>query len=161
MVFLEHFLELECLIFFSDYYYMSYQQKYLKYKKKYLDNKNISKFGGNQCWGWHLSLDAKGANDNVKNKDIILKFGKDLIKEIKMEAHNEPQLEYFGKDDKKGWTYSQLITTSNICCHYCDDGNIFLDVFSCKIFDSDIVKKMVEKIYEPTEIKIRFFTRGF
>ncbi len=37
-----------------------------------------------------------------------------------MEKHGESLLVHFGKDGKQGWTYSQLITTSNITCHYCD-----------------------------------------
>jgi len=117
-------------------------------------------FNGIKCWGCHMSYDAKDTNDKVKDKQAILAFGKELIQLIDMEAHGEPQIEYFGKDDKKGWTYSQLITTSNICCHFCDDGAMYLDVFSCKPFDATVVKNFVQEVFEPKQHKLKFFLRG-
>jgi hypothetical protein len=53
-------------------------------------------------WGWVYSVDAKGCNENVSNPDMIKKFGDELIEAVNMEKHGECQLEYFGKDNKKG-----------------------------------------------------------
>jgi hypothetical protein len=117
-------------------------------------------FNGIKCWGCHMSFDAKETNDKVRDKETILLFGKTLIEKIDMIAHGDPQIEHFGKDDKKGWTYSQLISTSNICCHFCDDGSMYLDVFSCKPFDATVVKAYVEEVFEPKKSKFKFFLRG-
>ena len=69
----------------------------------------------------------------------MIKFGK-------------PKIVHFGEKGKEGWTYVQLITTSNICCHYCDDNTMFLDIFSCKIFDKDIVINLVKEFYDISDI---------
>ena len=79
-----------------------------------------------------------------------------------MEKHGEPLIVKFGKDDKIGFTYSQLITTSNICCHYCDNNMMFLDVFSCKKFNEQTIIDYIKEFYgtENTKITSRFNTRG-
>jgi hypothetical protein len=111
-------------------------------------------------WGWVYSVDAKGCNENVSNPDMIKKFGDELIEAVNMEKHGECQLEYFGKDNKKGWTYSQLITTSNCCIHFCDSGEFFFDLFSCKEIDRDVVDKLIYKYFDPMDIKNFFRERG-
>jgi hypothetical protein len=111
-------------------------------------------------WGWHLSIDAKGCNENVADPHFIKIFGEVLIKAVKMEKHGECQLEYFGKDHLKGWTYSQLITTSNCCCHFCDNGEMYFDLFSCKEIDVAIVKSLITDFFSPTTMETRFWERG-
>lgn len=111
-------------------------------------------------WGWHYSIDAKGCNENVKNKHIIKGFGDALINAVDMEKHGECQLEYFGKDNKKGWTYSQLITTSNCCIHFCDDGQMYFDLFSCKPIDKNIVLELIDSYFNPVSFCEYFRERG-
>lgn len=114
-------------------------------------------------WGQHLSIDANGGNDKIRDKGAIVDFFDRLVQAIDMEFWNDERNKlcvHFGKDDKKGYTYSALITTSNICCHFCDSGNFFLDVFSCKPIDAILVKNMVQEFFEPNKTKHRFFIRG-
>ena len=113
-----------------------------------------------ESWGQELVIDFTGANNKVCDKDAILEFGIQLIKAIDMEAWGEPQIEYFGKDNKKGWTYSQLITTSNICFHFCDDGAGYGNIFSCKPIDAIVVRNLVQSYFEPNKTKQKFFLRG-
>ena len=114
-----------------------------------------------RCWGKHVSLDAKGCNDKVKDKEAILAFGKKLIELIDMVPHGEPQIEYFGSGDKAGWTYSQLIVTSNVCGHFCDeDRACYLDIFSCKDFDPRDVAEFFRCTFEPTLIQYTTNLRG-
>jgi hypothetical protein len=111
-------------------------------------------------WGWHYSVDAKKANVNVSNAMLIKEFGDLLIKSVNMEKHGECQLEYFGKDNKKGFTYSQLITTSNCCIHFCDSGELYFDLFSCKEIDITIVDKLINQYFEPEEMNGFLRPRG-
>jgi hypothetical protein len=111
-------------------------------------------------WGWHFSIDAKGCNKNVANALVIKEFGDHLIKSVNMEKHGECQLEYFGKENKKGFTYSQLITTSNCCIHFCDNGEMYFDLFSCKEIDTETVKNIIEDYFDPEEIICHFRIRG-
>jgi hypothetical protein len=112
------------------------------------------------AWGWHYSVDARGCNTNVSNPVIIKDFGDILIKSVNMEKHGECQLEYFGKDNKKGFTYSQLITTSNCCIHFCDNGEFYFDLFSCKDIDIDVVNELITQYFEPEEISTFMRIRG-
>ena len=114
-----------------------------------------------EIWGWHYSADCRAGNNNVLSKDAILEFGNALIQKIDMEAYGEPQIVHFGKEDKTGLTYSQLITTSNICGHFCDDSHdLYFDVFSCKPFDISVIEGLLVDRFGFESIKSRYFVRG-
>jgi hypothetical protein len=113
-----------------------------------------------KIWGYHYSVDGVG-NENVKDGEKIKAFGDDMIKSIDMEAYGECQLVHFGKDNKQGWTWSQLITTSNSCLHACDDTlEVYFDVFSCKPIDVEVVKAKLKEYFELEIHYERFYKRG-
>jgi len=113
------------------------------------------------AWGVHVSVDFKNGNNNVCDYIAIKAFGEDLVNSIGMEAYGSEQIVHFGKDDKQGYTYSQLITTSNICCHFVEDfRGGFLDVFSCKNVTVEAVQNIVERWFAPQIIKSRRCVRG-
>jgi len=115
----------------------------------------------NDFWGYHLMLDCADCNiQDITNKDNICNFTKQLVKDIDMTAYGEPQIIHLGKDDKAGFTLVQLIETSNICAHFCDPTkSIYIDVFSCKPYDSNLVINLVKQYFNPLSIKKRYFTR--
>lgn len=78
-----------------------------------------------------------------------------------MTAHGEPVIEYLLEGDpKQGYSLMQLITTSNICGHFMElDGTAYFDVFSCKKFDIEIVKQVVQHYFDPKKIRVNFLTR--
>ena len=77
-----------------------------------------------------------------------------------MKAFGSPQIVMFGEGNKKGYTLVQLIETSNICAHFCEETNDFyLDVFSCKPFENDDVKRCVHKFFEPQTINEHYVQR--
>ena len=82
------------------------------------------------AWGYHLILDCYDADRKaISDGQLITRFAKTLVEQIDMKAYGEPQVIHFGEDDKLGYTLVQLIETSNICAHFCDDsGNFYLDV---------------------------------
>jgi len=112
-------------------------------------------------WGYHLMLDCAGADhDSITSKDNIYNFSKDLVKRIDMVAYGEPQIVHFGSGNKEGYTLMQLIETSNICCHFNNDSNTFyLDVFSCKPFDKDVVIQTVREFFNTKSEKELYVTR--
>lgn len=113
------------------------------------------------AWGYHLSLDCyAGHLDSVKSGVVIATFAKELVKRIDMKAYGEPQVIHFGEDDKQGYTLVQLIETSNICAHFCDDtGNFYLDVFSCKPYDKEVVKQVVDDYFLPQRMVEHYIER--
>lgn len=113
-------------------------------------------------WGYHLMLDCSGCNlEEISSRDNIYKFTKDLVKRIDMVAHGEPIIEHLlPGDPKQGYSMMQLITTSNICAHFMElDGTAYFDIFSCKEFEAETAKKIVEEYFHPTKMRVNFITR--
>jgi S-adenosylmethionine decarboxylase len=96
-------------------------------------------------WGFHLALDiANCSPDCIRIKSNIEAFAEDLVESINMVAYGEPQVVKFGTGNKAGYTLVQLIETSNICAHFVEENDtMYLDVFSCKRFDVETVKSVV------------------
>jgi S-adenosylmethionine/arginine decarboxylase-like enzyme len=112
-------------------------------------------------WGFHLMLDMSHCdNYAMRDYDTVYNFAKELVKNIDMVAYGEPQIVHFGKGDKAGFTLIQLIETSNICAHFAnEEETIFLDVFSCKEFNDNVVIETVKKYFNPIVIRRNFITR--
>jgi S-adenosylmethionine/arginine decarboxylase-like enzyme len=112
-------------------------------------------------WGYHLMLDCAGADHaSITDSANIAAFTKELVKRIDMVAYGEPQIVNFGTGNKAGYTLVQLIETSNICAHFCNDTDTFyLDVFSCKTFDKDVVVQTVREFFHTNSERELFITR--
>lgn len=114
-------------------------------------------------WGYHLILDCQGCNrSEISNRGNLTAFVKTLVKEIDMVAYKDPVLEHFATHDldKAGFSLVQLIETSSITGHFVDkNGDAYLDIFSCKPFDIEIVKRVVMRYFHPQKIKTHYLTR--
>lgn len=113
-------------------------------------------------WGYHLMLDCSGCNiKEISDRDNIYKFVKDLIERIDMVAAGEPIIEHLlPGDPKQGYSLMQLITTSNICAHFMEmDGTAYFDVFSCKTFDIETAKAVVDEYFHPQKMRVNYITR--
>lgn len=113
------------------------------------------------AWGYHLILDCYNADKElITSSTNIAAFAKALVRKINMKAYGEPQVIHFGEDDKQGYTLVQLIETSNISAHFCDDtGNFYLDVFSCKPYENALVVETVKQFFAPERIVERYIER--
>jgi len=114
-------------------------------------------------WGKHLIIDAKGCDiAKATNPEYIKEFTKELVVKIDMVPFGEPQLVHFGNNtvDKSGWTVIQLIETSNIMGHFLDhNGDLYLDVFSCKDYEEKVVTDLLTKYFSPDEMKFQVVMR--
>jgi S-adenosylmethionine/arginine decarboxylase-like enzyme len=112
-----------------------------------MQNKNM--------WGQHLILDMGGCNEKISRKESIRAFVAELVDAIDMVAYGEPLIEHFATHSQEAAGYSlvQLIETSAISAHFSDHNrDVYLDVFSCKSFDSNRVLQVVDKYFEPKSI---------
>ena len=119
------------------------------------------KVNGKGCWGQHLTLDA-GECDHaaIRSKATIAAFTKELVEKIDMVAYGPPRIVMFGTGGKKGYTLVQLIETSNITAHFVEEVDaVYLDVFSCKKFNSSDAIAVFKKYFNPKTIVKRVFTR--
>jgi S-adenosylmethionine/arginine decarboxylase-like enzyme len=112
-------------------------------------------------WGYHLTLDCASCDpESIRSHDNIYNFTKQLVKDIDMVAYGEPVIVNFGTENKAGYTMFQLIETSNICAHFANEDNtMYLDVFSCKPYDTDVVIELVKQYFKPEKIRPNYLTR--
>jgi S-adenosylmethionine decarboxylase len=114
-------------------------------------------------WGYHLILDCKSCDiDKIASAQNIKDFLKTLVHDIDMKAYGEPIIEHFAADNPKaaGFSCVQLIETSAITGHFVNEnGDCYLDIFSCKKYDVEIVKKIVKQYFNPKSLKEIYITR--
>lgn len=112
-------------------------------------------------WGFHLMLNIGKCNPiTIRSPKHIAAFTAQLVKDIDMKAYGNPQIVMFGEGNKQGYTLVQLIETSNITAHFCEETNdAYIDVFSCKPFNAEDVKQCVIKYFDPERINEKYIER--
>lgn len=115
------------------------------------------------AWGKHAVFDVGQCNyENARDPVILEAFVAELVKRIDMVAFGKPWIQHFGKGDPKlsGWTVMQMIETSCITIHSCDErGDAYIDVFSCKEFDVDVAEAVIREYLQPKSIRTTVLTR--
>jgi len=79
-----------------------------------------------------------------------------------MKAFGEPVCEHFATHDPQAAGYSlvQLIETSSITGHFVDrSGDAYIDVFSCRAFDIEAARAVVERYFRPAAVRMTYLTR--
>lgn len=116
-----------------------------------------------EYWGYHLILDVGGCDSSLmSNRQNVYDWITNLVKDIDMEPVGEPSIEFTAAHDigKAGFTAVQIIVTSSIVAHFIDaTGQIYIDVFSCKKFDIDTIKKSITDRFAATSMREFFLTR--
>jgi len=117
-----------------------------------------------KMWGQHLVLDLSGCDrEKISSGENILAWGSALVKAIDMVAYGKPQLEHFAthKLETAGYTFVQLIETSNIAAHFAENlGEVYIDIFSCRDFDEEKAKAVTQEFFAPTAMRMKNFNRG-
>src|SRR5262245_33120493 len=108
-------------------------------------------------WGQHLIIDVAGGKfEAIRSENVIRRFSRELIEAINMKAYREPLMAHFAHHLPKatGWTLVQLIETSSITGHFCDNtGDAYFDIFSCQEFDVQTVLDLVEGTFAPRHMQ--------
>lgn len=104
-------------------------------------------------WGYHFIVDMADCDHTaITSRENIDNFVKALVHGIAMKAYGEPIIEHFATHDpdKAGHSLVQLIETSNISAHFVDkDNSGFIDIFSCKPFDTKVAKDIIQHYFAP------------
>ena len=104
-------------------------------------------------WGLASSIDIYGCNSQtIRDADKIRQFVVELCDLIEMRRFGETQVVHFGKDDRvAGYSMVQLIETSLISAHFANQSNtVYLDVFSCKPYDPEVVAEFAQEFFGGT-----------
>ena len=118
-------------------------------------------------WGKHAIIDAAGCDyESIRNIKWIEEFVDELISLTGMKKWGKLYAMYLAPDadntlnDTAGWSVVQLITTSNITIHFAETSKcMYLDFFSCKDFNNDVVVRLIGKYFSPKSIKTKFLER--
>jgi hypothetical protein len=95
-------------------------------------------------WGMLAAIDLRdGDRARLADPDTIRRFVPAVIAAIGMRAHGPLLMERFGVGALEGWSALQFIETSSITIHADEmGGRCFVDVFSCRAFDGDVVAEV-------------------
>ncbi len=113
-------------------------------------------------WGYHIMLDCAGCDlEKIKNKDNIQLFVDTLVDRVNMKTHGNTIIEnLLAGTDNEGYSVLQMITTSNISCHFVNNTrDAYIDLFSCKQFETETVVITVNEFFNPSSLKINLIER--
>jgi S-adenosylmethionine/arginine decarboxylase-like enzyme len=103
-----------------------------------------------QVWGIASSIDIYQCDPRkIRDAEIIRAFVAELCQLIEMKRFGETQVVHFGEDERvAGFSMVQLIETSLISAHFANLTNtVYLDVFSCKPYDPEIVQSFAQSYF--------------
>lgn len=114
-------------------------------------------------WGIASSIDIYNCDpETIRSAEKIKQFVAELCDLIEMKRFGETQVVHFGEEERvAGYSMVQLIETSLISAHFANLTNTtYLDVFSCKAYDLNIVEKFAQSFFGGshclTNVKYRY-----
>lgn len=115
-------------------------------------------------FGPHLTIDVKNASEStLSDINLHFEFLNGLPKMIGMTPITQPYVfPYSGLvPEDKGITGFQVIAESHISIHsFQEKGWCFIDVFSCKPFDTDKAIEYVKSIFGNSDTVVSLVERG-
>jgi S-adenosylmethionine/arginine decarboxylase-like enzyme len=101
------------------------------------------------AWGLSTSIDLSDCNAaTIRDRELIQRFVIELCTLIDMRRYGECQIVNFGEGRVAGFSMLQLIETSLISAHFANESNrAYLDVFSCKAYDPDLVAEFSRQFF--------------
>ena len=106
-----------------------------------------------ELWGLATSIDIYNCDpDKIRDADAIRRFVAELCELIEMRAYGETIVVHFGEEERvAGYSMVQLIETSLISAHFANLTNaVYLDVFSCKLYDPATVADFAQAFFGGT-----------
>ena len=128
-------------------------------------------FTRESCWGFTYTADVKGCRDALgcfmddfeskfQAQCYLNKFCAYVVEAIGMQAYGSPQMIMFGEGNAAGWTVIQLLTTSALVMHLCNESrDIYIDLTSCKYFAPDTIEHAVNRWFSPESVKYTYHRR--
>jgi len=112
-------------------------------------------------WGKLVIIDLSGCNKEfIKDKSKIKEFIIKLCKIIDMKRFGPTRIKRFGTGKLEGYSAIQFLESSSITIHFDEIKNrAFIDIFSCKNFDSKIAEKFSKDFFEAKRSKRKIFLR--
>ncbi|MFH1331693.1 MAG: S-adenosylmethionine decarboxylase [archaeon] len=106
-------------------------------------------------WGLLASYDLHQCNpETIRDAKKIEAFVIELCDRINMNRYGPCTVVDFGSNEEvAGFSMVQLIDSSLISAHFANKtNNVYLDVFSCKLFDPDAVSEFAKEFFEAKDV---------
>jgi S-adenosylmethionine/arginine decarboxylase-like enzyme len=105
--------------------------------------------GEGKAWGLSTAVDLQDCQpDTIRDRDHIEAYVIALCELIGMKRYGGCQIVHFGEGRVAGYSMIQLIETSLISGHFANDTNrAYLDIFSCKSYDADLVEEFSKTFF--------------
>jgi len=113
-------------------------------------------------YGLHLTVDGyNGSPDKLADVNRMYQFLNELPALIGMHKVGFPHIIQFTEKDIAGISGFQFIMESHISMHtYSNRGFLSFDLYSCNKFDTDLVQKELQKIYDVSDLEVNVVVRG-
>ena len=121
-----------------------------------------SEFESLEAWGLYTSVDIHNCDPAIiRDADMIRQYVVQLCDLIEIKRFGETQVVHFGEDERvAGYSMIQLIETSLISGHFANLTNTsYIDVFSCKYYDPDIVANFSLEFFKGEEYNLNVVLR--
>ncbi|MBN1626779.1 MAG: S-adenosylmethionine decarboxylase [Deltaproteobacteria bacterium] len=113
-------------------------------------------------WGHHTCIDLYDCKpETIRDAAKIKQFVAEMCVLIDMKPFGETQVVHFGAEERvEGFSMTQLIETSLISAHFANQTNAtYLDVFSCKYYDSQKAADFAKKFFGAREARVQIVSR--
>jgi S-adenosylmethionine/arginine decarboxylase-like enzyme len=120
-------------------------------------------FKEGKLWGLLTSIDLHGCNpETIRSAEKLKEYVVQLCKLIDMKRFGDTVCIDFGDNPKvSGFSMTQLIETSLISGHFANlDNSAYIDIFSCKYYNTEIAAEFTRKFFGAKECKLNFIPRG-
>src|SRR4030043_1884467 len=107
-------------------------------------------------WGLLSCIDLyKCDPKKIRDASAIKRFVVELCDLIEMKRYGETRVVNFGEDERvAGYSMTQLIETSLVSAHFANQTNTtYLDVFSCKAYDPEVVAEFAKGFFKAKKMK--------
>jgi S-adenosylmethionine/arginine decarboxylase-like enzyme len=125
------------------------------------DGEAVARFDKEGHWGLELLLNLYGCDVSmISDKETMKKFVVDLCDFIDMKRFGDTTIDKFGEGELYGFSFVQLIYTSSIVGHCVEkNGDVYLDIFSCKAFPPKRTEQYCKDYLKARESKSQFTYR--
>ena len=113
-------------------------------------------------WGISSAIDVYNCNpDKIRCAESICRFVRQLCELLEIKRFGETTVVHFGEDEKvAGYSMIRFIETSLISGHFANLTNTaYIDVFSCKPYNPDIIRNFMEKYFEGAHSSVQVHFR--
>jgi S-adenosylmethionine decarboxylase len=119
-------------------------------------------YGAVKSWGLLATINIYGCDrEMIKSPKELERFVIELCDLIDMKRHGAPMIERFAEGPLEGYSMLQFIETSSITCHFDEEADrAFIDIFSCKYFNSETAAAFCQEFFKGSHYKMQNIIRS-